>query len=60
MLSRRRDSIPVFFGDSDDTNPQQFGVEYKINNTVVGEFTSEKTGNYLSTAGRLRLKLELD
>ena len=61
MLSRRlRLYSRVFVGDGDDTNPQQFGLEYQLNNTVIGEFTSEKTTNYLSTAGRFRLKLELD
>ena len=61
MLSRRlRLYSRVFVGDSDDANPQQFGLEYQINNTVIGEFTSEQTANYLSTAGRFRLKLELD
>lgn len=61
MLSRRlRLYSRVFVGDGDETNPQKFGLEYQINNTVLGEFTSEKTGNYLSTAGRLRLKLEID
>ncbi|MGB0645932.1 MAG: hypothetical protein ACPGQS_02095 [Bradymonadia bacterium] len=61
MLSRRlRLYSRVFVGDGDDTNPQKFGLEYQINNTVLGEFTSEKTGNFLSTAGRLRLKLEID
>jgi hypothetical protein len=61
MLSRRlRLYSRVFVGDGDETNPQKFGLEYQINNTVLGEFTSEKTGNYLSTTGRLRLKLEID
>lgn len=61
FLSRRLrlySRTPV--GNDSATNPQTFGLEYRINNVATGELTTEQLGNNNATSGRLRLRLELD
>ena len=47
-------------GNDSATNPQIFGIEYRINNTVFSELTNEQLGNNNATSGRLRLRLVMD
>ncbi|MCB9545692.1 MAG: translocation/assembly module TamB domain-containing protein [Myxococcales bacterium] len=61
VLSRRLrlySRTPV--GNESATNPQTFGLEYRINNLATGELTTEQLGSNNATSGRLRLRLELD
>lgn len=61
ILSRRLrlySRTPV--GTDSATNPQTFGLEYRINNLATGELTTEQLGSNNATSGRLRLRLELD
>lgn len=61
LLSRRlRLYSRTLVGDEDGTVPQQFGLEYRLNNAATAELSNEQAGNLNSTAGRLRLRLELD
>ncbi|MGK0360200.1 MAG: hypothetical protein ACI9U2_002513 [Bradymonadia bacterium] len=47
-------------GTDSATNPQIFGLEYRINNTIFSELTNEQLGNNNATSGRLRLRLVMD
>jgi len=60
FLSRRlRLYSRVFVGDEDDGNPQQFGLQYQINNVAFGELSSAQSGSSVSTTGKLKLRLSL-
>jgi hypothetical protein len=61
LLSRRLrlySRTPV--GDDAGNNPLTFGLEYRLNNRLTGELTTEKLGNLNSTSGRLRLQILVD
>lgn len=61
VLSRRLrlySRTPV--GTDAATNPQIFGLEYRINNGLTSELSTEQLGNTNATSGRLRLRLEWD
>ena len=60
FLSRRlRLYSRVFVGDEDDSSPQQFGLQYQINNVAFGELSSAQSGSSVSTTGKLKLRLSL-
>ena len=61
ILSRRlRLYSRVLVGEDDQGSPQQFRLEYQINNIAYGQLTNEQSSNRVSTSGLLHLRLNLN
>jgi hypothetical protein len=61
ILSRRlRLYSRVLVGDDEEGSPQQFRLEYQINNIAFGQLSNEQSSNKVSTSGLLHFRLNLN